>query len=244
VKNSWRWPGWAHLGYAAWLEALAGAWLLLVYGGTDLLTRHRALRVPVHLPFEPQLPFVPGLIAAYLSIHLVFALAPFALPARRELRALMWTLAAVVAVAGVGFLLVPADLAYPAPAGPLGIWAAPFRLADTLNLEHNLVPSLHVALSVACIAVYARTAPAFGAAGLWAWAVTIAVATVLTHQHHLVDAVTGFALGLAGDRLVYRRLVAAGPAGASGRPRSTSDQPRSRDSATGLTAPRRWPRSC
>ena len=170
----------------------------------EALTHRRALRVPIALPFEVDLPLVPGLVAAYLSIHAVFALAPFALPARRELRALMTALAAVIGVAGLGFLLVPADLAFPPPTG-LGVWEAPFRLADVLNGDHNLVPSLHVALAVTCLAAYARAAPPLGRALLWGWGALIAVSTVLTHQHHVVDALSGFALGLAGDRLITAR---------------------------------------
>src|SRR5262249_4886999 len=159
---SWRWPGWRHVGEAAWLEAVVGAWLCLLFYGTDALAGWRRFRVPVHLPFERDLPLVPGLIVAYLSIHVVFALAPFALPTRRELRALMETLAVVIGVAAVGFLLLPADLAFP-PATGLGIWERPFRLADRLNGDHNLVPSLHVALSVTCLAAYARNASRVGA---------------------------------------------------------------------------------
>src|SRR5262249_6242611 len=178
----------AHVGYAARLEAITGAWLCLVFFGTEWVTRQRAFRVRLHFGFEPGLPLVPALIAAYVSIHVVFALAPFALPTRAEVRALMQALAAVIAVAGVGFLLAPADLAYPPPAG-LGIWETPFRIADALNGDHNLAPSLHVALAVTCLAAYARGMPAVGAAALWSWAILIAVSTVLTQQHHVVDAV-------------------------------------------------------
>jgi len=165
-----------------------------------------------------------------------------ALPTRAEVRALMQALATVIGVAGVAFLLAPADLAYPPPAG-LGIWEGPFRVADALNGDHNLAPSLHVALAVTCLAAYARGTPALGAAALWGWAAVIALSTVLTQQHHVVDAVTGFALGLAGDRLVYRRLVAGTTPSGSSRPRNRAAQPLSRESATGLTAPTRWPRS-
>jgi membrane-associated phospholipid phosphatase len=183
-----------------------GAWLCLLFYGTDTLTGWRRFRVPVHLPFERDLPLVPGLIIAYLSIHAVFALAPFALPTRRPLRVLMGTLAVIIGVASVGFLLLPADLAFP-PATGLGIWERPFRLADRLNGDHNLVPSLHVALSVTCLAAYAGAASALGAWLLWGWAALIAVSTVLTHQHHVLDAVTGFALGLAGHQLMRARLT-------------------------------------
>jgi membrane-associated phospholipid phosphatase len=31
---------------------------------------------------------------------------------------------------------------------------------------------------------------------LWLWAAAIAASTVLTHQHHIIDAVTGWALGV------------------------------------------------
>jgi membrane-associated phospholipid phosphatase len=204
------WPGWAHLGYALWLQLLATAWFLFVYGGADLLTRRRTLRVPVHLAFEPGLPLWPGLVVVYLSLHVLFAGAPFVLRTRPALRALTLALAAVIGTAGVGFLLVPAELAYPPPAG-LGAWAGLFHFADRMNLDYNLVPSLHVALGVVCVAAYAGQAPPAGAALLWGWAGALAVSTVLTHQHHLVDAVTGFGLGLAGDRLVYRRLAAGRP---------------------------------
>src|SRR5262249_24917958 len=70
----------AHVGYAARLEAITGAWLCLVFFGTEWVTRQRAFRVRLHFGFEPGLPLVPALIAAYVSIHVVFALAPFALP--------------------------------------------------------------------------------------------------------------------------------------------------------------------
>jgi membrane-associated phospholipid phosphatase len=162
---------------------------------------------------------VPGLIVAYLSIHVVFALAPFALPTRRKLRALMGTLAVVIGVAAVGFLLLPADLAFP-PATGLGIWERPFRLADRLNGDHNLVPSLHVALSVTCLAAYARNASRVGAGLLWGWAGLIAISTVLTQQHHVLDAVTGFALGLAGHGLMRAREASGGA------PRAAGPQPR------------------
>src|SRR5262249_3569008 len=146
----WRWPGWRHIGYAAQLELATGVWLGVVFYGAEYVAGRHGHRVPVHLPFEASLPLVPAFVLAYLSIHLVFALAPFALPTRDELRALMRALAVAIGIAGLGFLLLPGDLAYPPPPG-LGIWERPFRLADMVNGDHNLVPSLHVALSIACL---------------------------------------------------------------------------------------------
>jgi hypothetical protein len=91
----------------------------------------------------------------------------------------------------------------------MGAWEGLIRFAKELALPHNMAPSLHVALSVVCVAVYVRRAPAPGAVLLWAWSFLIAASTVLLHQHYLIDVLTGYALGWAAVRLVYDRLCGA-----------------------------------
>lgn len=205
----WGWPGWHLLGWYLLLALAQTLWFALVYGGADWLTGRRSLRVPVHLPFELGLPFVPWAAWAYMSIYGLFLIAPFVLRSRREIGALAAALAAVTGVAGLGFLLLPSELAWPEPyrgaAGASGASAAVFRAADAINLRYNLLPSLHVALSVACAGAMAPRARGAGRALLWAWAAAIALSTLLTHQHHLLDVVTGWLLGWAGARLVHHR---------------------------------------
>jgi membrane-associated phospholipid phosphatase len=174
------------------------ALFVVVYATTDWVTARRAFRVPVHAEWELGLPFWPWMSAVYLTIYPLMWSAPFVLPNVGRIRALATSLAVVILVAGAGFLLCPAQTAFPAPPADLGLWTPVFRVADQVNLDYNLVPSLHVALSVTSAIAYARVArPA--ARTLWTlWAAAIAVSTVMTHQHHLVDVLTGWALGWAG----------------------------------------------
>ena len=193
------WPGWPFLRFAWLLSALNAVWFVLVYGGCDWLTAHRSLRVPVHLPVELSIPFVPGAVLVYTSIDLLFLAGPFIVRERREFTALIFSLALATLIGGVGFLLVPSQPAYPAP-GDLGMWRGLFHFADLVNLTYNMAPSLHVALSVCCIAAFSRHASALGKALLWTWAAAIALSTLLTHQHHVVDVVTGWIAGIVSDR--------------------------------------------
>ena len=202
------WPDAATWRACAWMLAASAAWFALVFGGADAATARRALRVPVAFAFERDLPLVPAAVWVYMSIYALFGLAPFVMRSARACIALGVTHIAIVAVAGVCFLLLPAEIAYPTAAVPTaGATAAIYRLADRLNLDYNLLPSLHVALSVSCVAIYATRASAPLRVVLWGWAVAVAASTVLTHFHHVLDAVTGVALGLAGVALVYRRLA-------------------------------------
>jgi membrane-associated phospholipid phosphatase len=204
------WPGWRHLLYAWALSLANGAWFALVFYGCDLLTARRGLRVAVHFDAELSIPLVPEMTAVYMSIYLLFLAAPFVLRTRAEFRAAVATLAAAIGVAGAGFLLVPAQLAFPPAASEaLGGWAGVYRLADRLNLTYNLVPSLHVALTTACAAIFARHAAPLARAALWFWAAAVAASTVLTHQHHVLDAVAGWLLAIACVRLVNDRMPLA-----------------------------------
>jgi membrane-associated phospholipid phosphatase len=202
----WRWPGWSHIGYAALLGSAVSVWFAFVYGGADLLTANRSFRVRLYFDAEMAWPFVPAAVLIYLSIYLLCLSAPFILPTRQELRSLAWTIAAVIAFAGICFLLLPAEVAFPEPS-EMGVWTPFVRFAKTVALTHNLAPSLHVGMTVVFIAVYSRRAASVGKSLFWLWAVAMGVSTLLLHQHYVVDVVWGFLLGLAGVRCVYDRGV-------------------------------------
>jgi membrane-associated phospholipid phosphatase len=207
----WGWPDRRTLRTFAWVGLAGACWFALIYGGTDFVTSRRTVRVPIHFEAELQIPFVPLAVWVYMTMYALFLMAPFVLRSPRRLMALGATHAAIVLVAGIGFLLVPAELVYPPTMGfpDRGATDALYRLADWLNLDYNLLPSLHVALSVSCVAVYGRSATRTGRVLLWGWAIAVALSTILTHFHHVLDAVSGFALGVAGARVVYGPMAAS-----------------------------------
>ena len=199
------WPGWPFLRFAWLLSAVNGLWFAFVYGGCDWITAHRSLRVPIHLPIELSIPLIPGAVLIYMSIYALFLAGPFIVRERREFTALILGLALATLIGGIGFLLIPSNTAF-RPPSDLGIWTGLFHFADELNLDYNMVPSLHVALSVCCISAFARHASPTGRALLWAWAAAIAISTMLTHQHHVLDVITGWGVGIAADLLAFSWL--------------------------------------
>jgi membrane-associated phospholipid phosphatase len=210
----WGWPDLPTLRTFVWAGLGGACWFALIFGGSDFVTSHRTLRVAIHFETERRIPFVPAAVWVYMTIYALVLMAPFVLRSPQRLIALAATHATVVLVAGIGFLLFPADLAYQSTIAPAegGATAGLYRFADWLNLDYNLLPSLHVALSVTCVAAYAPHARRFGRVILWSWAIAVALSTIFTHFHHVLDALSGFMLGLAGARVVYGRL-----AGRSGR---------------------------
>jgi hypothetical protein len=198
------WPGWRHLTWAVLVGGVLAAWWMLIYAGADWITAQRTYRVRVHLDVELGMPFVPAFVLAYHSIYGLYCLAPFVLRQRRVLGSFFLTHAVVMLVAGVCFLLFPAELAYPSMP-EAGAWEEAMVLTRKIALTYNLAPSLHVALAIVCVSIYSPRAGAPGKSLLWAWGSAVALSTLLTHQHHVVDVVTGWALALAGKRFVFDR---------------------------------------
>lgn len=190
------WPGWGHLRWAALLYALVTLWFGIVYGGADWITAQRTTRIRIHLDAELLVPLIPAFTLGYMSIYLLFFAAPFVLRTRRGLTELAVNQALAILLAGVFFWLLPARLAFPPPQN-LGVWKGLFQFADRLNLDYNLVPSLHVALSVICVEMFAMHATTAVRLVLRGWGLVIAASTILTHQHHLLDVLAGYGLALA-----------------------------------------------
>ncbi len=202
----WGWPGWKHLRFA-WLLSLTGlVWFVLVYDGADFLTAHRSFRVRVYFDAELGIPFIPEAVIVYMSIYPLFLAAPFILRKRHEFLALAMTLNIAILIAGICFLLFPAQVAFPPPRN-LGMFPNLYRFADRLSLTYNLVPSLHVALSTICIAVFAERSSIIWKILFWIWAVAIAISTLLIHKHHVLDVVTGFMLAWIAFKFFYQRFL-------------------------------------
>jgi membrane-associated phospholipid phosphatase len=194
-------PAPAHWRTFGRLSSLVGALFAVVFVGAECITRLHAWRIRLVLPGEAELPLVPAWTWIYCSVYLPILAAPLVLRSTGELQRLARVLAGVILVAGLGFLLVPAELAYaPAAVPDKGATATLLLWADALNLDHELFPSLHVALSATCLGVFSLRAPPVVQVALWTWAVLVGVSTVLTHQHHVVDVLGGWALAAVAVR--------------------------------------------
>jgi membrane-associated phospholipid phosphatase len=190
----------AHARHFAVLASLVALLFALVYVSADWITTQHPVRLHLFLPAELSIPLVPAMVVPYATMYVIFGLVPFVLRTREELDRLALALGQVIAAGGLMFILLPAELGYPPPSGGT-VWAPLLQVADRINLDYNLVPSLHVALAVACAGAFLPRAPVVARFALGAWVALVALSTLLTHQHHVVDVVAGLALGAWGARI-------------------------------------------
>lgn len=168
---------------------------VVVYGWCNWITSQRHDVGTLYFEWERFIPFVPLMIVPYLSIDLFFVAAPFLCRSNRELATFSKRMVAAIVVAGICFLLFPLRFAFERPhaSGWLGAIFDWFRGMDQ---PYNLLPSLHLALRTILTQHYARHTRGFfrGAANIWFF--LVGLSTLLTHQHHFMDVVAGFALGV------------------------------------------------
>jgi protein-tyrosine phosphatase/membrane-associated phospholipid phosphatase len=170
---------------------------LSVYGGCNWVASHRTNVGSLFFAWERQIPFIPWMIVPYMSIDLFFVTAPFLCRGERELSLLARRLTFAVLVAAVCFLLFPLRFAFERShvSGWLGTIFNGFRMLDA---PYNLVPSLHIAILATLAPVYLRRCQGILRFGLIVWFGLIALSTLLTYQHHVVDVLGGAALAICG----------------------------------------------
>ncbi len=133
------------------------------------------------------------MILPYMSIDLFFIAAPFLCRTDEELRIFSRRVVAAILIAGLCFLLFPLRFAFPRPhaSGWLGVIFDWFRGMDS---PFNLLPSLHAALLLLLVDLYARNLRGVFFVAAMLWFVLIGLSPLLTYQHHVIDIVGGFAL--------------------------------------------------
>ncbi len=180
------------------------AFFYAVYGLANYLTSLHTARLTVHMAWETSIPFVPAAALVYGSMNVLLLLGLFVLRTPAQLKPFLLTLAAETVLAGVCFVALPVEMVFEHDT-PDGFFGAVFAFADAANLDHNELPSLHVAFSVTAALVLGRRAPRPAAVGLHVWALAISVSTLLIHAHYVIDIVAGAALGVAATRFLYDR---------------------------------------
>ena len=108
--------------------------------------------------------------------------------------------------AGVVFVLLPADIGFDRPAQFSG--SAAF---DHLVFHYNSAPSLHVIFAGLIVLALCEVATPLACTVYRVWLALIAVATVLTHQHHIIDVLSA-AVFIAGARWLLPIRAASAPA--------------------------------
>jgi membrane-associated phospholipid phosphatase len=176
-----------------------GVWLTIewiaVYGGANWLTGLHDVRVRLHTRFDLQIPFVPEAALVYLSLFPMLWLSPFVLDAPQRLRSFAKRLALLITLSSIGFLILPAERIQ-VTRSVSGLAEAVFWFADWINLSHNYLPSLHVGMAVVAAHAFSQCARPMVKIFWWLWAAAIALSTLVTRQHYIVDVVTGAALAI------------------------------------------------
>jgi protein-tyrosine phosphatase/membrane-associated phospholipid phosphatase len=193
---------WSLIAQAARTSVLLSLLFVIVYGSTNWLT---AQRPDTHLStwyFAWELwaiPYLPILIVPYMSLDLFFFGAPFLCRDKRELHVFSERVVFSTLVAAAFFLVFPLKLVWPQRPTMGGLFGefversctAPFLM----EYPHNLFPALHITLCMIVGGVYGRHLRGIARVFSHTWFMLIALSTVLTWQHHLVDVAGGFVLG-------------------------------------------------
>lgn len=201
------WPGWAHLRYCAQVELLLMALFASVYAATDWIAGLHEYRVRIHFDWELGIPLIAPLSVVYMSMNLMWPLAPFVIRTAESVRMTAVTIAFGILISGCIFVIVPATTAYPRPdPATLGIWAGWFEVACAVNLSYNAFPSLHVMLSAVMADALGRGKSVSARVFFTGWAIAVMASTVLAQQHHVIDVAGGLVVFLVSRSLAAARL--------------------------------------
>jgi membrane-associated phospholipid phosphatase len=184
-------PGpWTKLAIAAGAMAV-NAVLYLVPNHLQLVTPHTLWWTRV----DAATPFLPATVWIYFSDYLLVSSAFLVSEGWDEVRRFVRAYFVLLAIGAAIHLAWPT--VFPRQAFPVtdsGLSARALTSLRGVDLATSCLPSMHVAGSyLAAFSLWHRRRSLFGAYVLWATA--IAVSTLTTKQHYLVDVVTG--LGLA-----------------------------------------------
>ncbi|MEK9158807.1 MAG: phosphatase PAP2 family protein [Patescibacteria group bacterium] len=185
-----------------WLESIprwAAALLMILLLAAYWPINQFPLFKPHYLPLiwgEQYIPFTGWTTYIYLSLFFYGLAAMYALPAERFGRTYL-AIGAIEILHLVIFVLYPTT--YPRPAGDTSYPL--FEFLKFFDSPTNCFPSLHVAIPIFLALAIWRGGKKIGILFLF-WAILLALSTLTTKQHYLLDVFGGILTALLGLLLI------------------------------------------
>jgi hypothetical protein len=151
----------------------------------DEIPKHK-----VAFNWEKSIPFLSFAFLPYYGIFAIPLFIPFALKQKKKLYTLALRLIFSIIIAGIFFLIFPCELSY-----PKRTISSQFEYFTTVIAgKYNLVPSLHVCLTyIICISIFQEYSK-FGKFLIITTLIILPLSTLFSHQHHIVDVLSGLIL--------------------------------------------------
>lgn len=157
----------------------------------------------VFFDFEKDTPFIPASILIYRSLDVLLILALFTIHHKYYVNYYK-TMIITVFIAAFFFILFPGKIGYIWPK-EVDQFKLLYEMLYALDKPHNLAPSLHITYTFITLEVMKYSIGKNRYVNIIAhlWMIAMCFAVLFTHQHHLLDIVTGFILGLLSMKLFY-----------------------------------------
>jgi membrane-associated phospholipid phosphatase len=177
-------------------------WLIL-YFFVNRLQVEPSRRIDLGIELDRKIPYLPLFALAYFSTY-VFVLQPFfILSFAGQFRWMLTSFILISVISSLIHAIVPSKIerVEQVTAGGLSGWM--LALFQKTCKPYGNFPSMHVGLSVLVVAAnFIAGGPVVGGVML-VWAVLIAISTLFTKQHYILDVLAGVAGGLVISTLTF-----------------------------------------
>ena len=187
-----------HKAFLVYSSALVVLFSFIFYGADFIATKRNPKSIVFVL--ELGIPYVEWMFVIYFSVFLI--------PLVVYVKALntdsivLWAqkMSITMVVAGICFLIFPLENQFHKLNIERTEWVQ--SLVSGIAGKYNLFPSLHVALSVVTYLSFITKLKSRSGLVFGGWLILIVISTLLTHQHHIADVVSGLFLAVAVNRFV------------------------------------------
>jgi len=163
---------------------------ILFYYCVDNLVKTYDHKFLIFFEFEKEIPFVKQAFIPYFIVCLFPLIIPFIVTNKSKFYLLILRIAVAVVIAGLIFLLIPTEIAY----NTRNINKSSEYFIEMFTAKHNLLPSLHVCLTlIICKAIYREVGIIYKRIVI-ALLIVLPISTIFSHQHHILDLVSGYIL--------------------------------------------------
>ena len=177
---------------------------LIIYFSINRFTHKSKDFIKMNLDLDAKIPFIPQFAFVYFSTY-IFIVQPFLiLNKATQFYGMLVSFATISLVASIIHAAVPSKIDRIDIGNPSHLSSKLLGLFQKTCRPFGNFPSMHVGLSIPVVVMnYVAGGALLGGISL-SWAVLIALSTLFTKQHYILDVLAGIFIGLITLTLTYK----------------------------------------